>query len=242
MQAHSNNILFVIPARGGSKGIPQKNIKPLLQKPLIQYSIDVALQLSNPQHICVSTDDEQIAACASNCGVAVPFMRPIDLATDTATTYDVLLHAVKHYHEKGINFTTLVLLQPTSPFRTAQQVAQAIEVFNNNKEADMVVSVCKSSINPYYNLFEESADGLLHLSKPGNITRRQDAPDAYYYNGAIYVIRVSSLLQMPLHKFGKIIKMEMDELTSIDIDTPLDWAWAEFVLEKNFLAAKHANI
>ena len=121
--------LYVIPARGGSKGIPGKNIKPLCGKPLIAYSIEVARALADDCDICLSTDSQQIADVAKNMGLEVPFMRPDYLATDKSGTYEVLLHAVQFYADKGIHYDTLVLLQPTSPFRTAADVQRAIDAY-----------------------------------------------------------------------------------------------------------------
>ena len=109
-----NGFLYVIPARGGSKGIPHKNIKLLHGKPLIYYSIDIARSLTNDEHICVSTDDEEIIKVVSDYGLKVPFVRPRELANDTASTNDVLIHALKYYESIGKNYTAIVLLQPTS--------------------------------------------------------------------------------------------------------------------------------
>jgi CMP-N,N'-diacetyllegionaminic acid synthase len=225
--------LVIIPARGGSKGILQKNIKLLNQKPLIVYTIEAALEIFSSNQICVSTDDKDIAACATEFKASVPFIRPAKLATDISGSYDVLLHAIEFYKNLGQNFETLVLLQPTSPFRNSKHIQAAINLYN--PAIDMVVSVCNSKYNPYYNLFEENEAGFLAQSKPSNIVRRQDAPNTYFYNGAIYVINVKTLLQKPLHQFKHIIKYEMDEISSTDIDTPLDWAWAEFLIQKNYI-------
>jgi len=224
-----NTILYLIPARGGSKGIPGKNIKPLAGKPLIYYSIDVARQLTTDDNICVSTDSEEIKNAVEDHNLHVPFIRPAELATDQSGTYEVLLHAINFYKEKGKDYKTLVLLQPTSPFRTSQQVKAARDLFN--EELDMVVSVTESKNNPYYNLFEEDHNGFLHKSKDGSFTRRQDCPHVYAYNGAIYVINVASLLQKPTHQFTKIKKYIMDEHSSIDLDTPNDWTLAEILIE-----------
>ena len=113
-------ILYIIPARGGSKGIPHKNIKPLNGKPLIYYTIDVARQLTSDENICVSSDDAEIIQAVEDYGLKVPFKRPDHLSTDTATTNDVLLHALNFYQSKGINYEVIILLQPTSPLRTVQ--------------------------------------------------------------------------------------------------------------------------
>ena len=219
------NFLFVIPARGGSKGIPKKNIKHLRNKPLIQYSLEVAMQLTEIEHVCVSTDDDEIIDTLKSLDYKVPFKRPSHLATDDANTRDVLLHALDYYSDRGKHYDAIVLLQPTSPFRTSNQVKAAIQSFTTG--IDMVVSVKETSANPYYNLFEENNNGYLEVSKKGAFTRRQDCPKVYEFNGAIYVIDVESLKQKPISEFTRIVKYEMSEETSIDLDTPFDWMIAE---------------
>lgn len=221
-------ILVIIPARGGSKGIPHKNIKPLAGKPLIHYTIDVARQIVADEDICVSTDDSEIFQCVEEYGLKVPFVRPEELATDTAGTYEVLLHALNFYEQQGKQFDIVLLLQNTSPFRTANQVKEALALYQS--DIDMVVSVKECSANPYYCVFEENQDGYLNICKgDGNITRRQDAPKVYEYNGAIYAINPQSLKQMPLNKFSRRIKYVMDEQSSLDLDTMNDWRMAELI-------------
>ena len=224
-------ILVIIPARGGSKGIPHKNIKPLAGKPLIHYTIDVARQIVTDEDICVSTDDQEIIKCVENYGLKVPFVRPAELATDTAGTYEVLLHALDFYEKQGKYFDTVILLQNTSPFRTAEQVKEAIQLYKDG--IDMVVSVKECPANPYYCVFEENKDGYLHVCKgDGKITRRQDAPKVYEYNGAIYIINSKSLKQMPLYAFPHKVKYVMDAKSSIDLDTMFDWNMAEMTIKE----------
>ena len=221
--------VFVIPARGGSKGIPGKNIKPLCGKPLIAYSVEVARQLADDRDICVTTDDERIAQVVKNMGLDVPFMRPDYLATDGCGTYEVLLHAVKFYEELGRDYDTLVLLQPTSPMRTAEDVQAAIDAYT--PDIDMVVTVTEAASNPYYNCYETDENGFLHISKgDGCYTRRQDAPKAWEYNGAVYVINIESLKKGPLGSFRRRKMVEMSRERSVDLDTPLDWMVAEAIM------------
>ena len=221
--------LFVIPARGGSKGIPGKNIKPLGGKPLIAYSVEVARQLAPDSDICVSTDAPAIADVVREMGLEVPFMRPDYLATDNCGTYEVLLHAVKFFEKLGRRYDTMVLLQPTSPLRTADDVRRCLEAYTS--DVDMVVTVVEAASNPYYNCYETDSDGFLHISKgDGSYVRRQDAPKAWEYNGAVYVINIDSLKQMPLSKFPRRRMVEMERSRSIDLDTPLDWIVAEAVV------------
>lgn len=220
--------LFIIPARGGSKGIPQKNIKQLNGKPLIAYTIDAAREVVADKHICVSTDDDDFIKIIEDYGLKVPFKRPAALATDYATTEDVLLHAISYYRNLGIEYDTIVLLQATSPLRTGKHIKEALALYE--KQLDMVVSVKETSANPYYVLFEEDEKGYLQKSKKGNFTRRQDCPRVWEYNGAIYVINIKSLDAMSYTNFKKIKKYEMDEFSSIDIDSPLDWKIVEMIL------------
>lgn len=224
-------ILVVIPARGGSKGVPLKNIKPLAGKPLIHYTIEAAREVFDDSKIYVSTDSLEIKNCVEKTGLKVPFIRPAELATDTSGSYEVLLHAVGY--AESVNFfpDTLVLLQPTSPFRKANHIRQALEFFDDSCE--MVVSVKETSVNPYYLLFEENSEGFLVKSKSGKFTRRQDCPKVWELNGAIYVINVKQLKAKPLSEFSSIRKFEMDAFSSHDIDTMIDWKLAEMLINEN---------
>jgi N-acylneuraminate cytidylyltransferase len=222
-------ILYVIPARGGSKGIPHKNIKPLNGKPLIYYSIDVARQLTTDENICVSTDDDEIIEVVERYGLKVPFKRPDYLATDTATTNDVLLHAIDFYESNGIYYDVLVLLQPTSPLRKASQVEKALSLYNDS--LDMVVSVKESHAASV--ICKENENGFLEFCFNKSGLRRQDTSSYYEYNGAIYIINIERLKEKSLSGFTKIKKYVMDELSSVDIDIPLDWIITEEIIKLN---------
>lgn len=228
------NTLFIIPARGGSKGIKGKNIKSLGGKPLIHYSIDIARTFTSDENICLTSDSDEIISCAKALGLSVPFIRPAELSNDTAGSYEVLLHALEFYESKGKNYQWVCLLQPTSPFRKPAHIKEAISLLNDS--LDMVVSVCESSLNPYFNLFEEDKDGFLRRSKESNCVRRQDCPPVYEYNGSIYIINTNSLKKYSsFREFQKIKKYVMEDLYSVDLDTPMDWAYAEFLIEKSYL-------
>lgn len=220
------NTLFIIPARGGSKGIPGKNIKEFCGKPLICDAIDQARAFTDDAHICLTTDSEKIRRVAEDYGLAVPFLRPAELSTDTAGSREVMLHALDFHESLGQKIDRIVLLQPTSPLRTVDDIRGAMELYT--PDCDMVVSVKEAATNPYYNAFEPDADGLLHISKgPGTYTRRQDAPKVYEYNGAVYVINPASLRAMPMGLFPRRIPYVMPSARSIDLDTPTDWLVAE---------------
>jgi len=226
--------LVVIPARGGSKGIPRKNIKPLNGKPLIEYAIDIARKIVSDEDICVSTDDDEIIKVVENYGLKVAFKRPDSLATDTSGTYEVLLHALSFYEKIGREYDAIILLQTTSPFRTTTHIREALSLYS--KDVDMVVSVKESEANPYYNCFEEGLDGLLHICKGnGQYVRRQDAPKVYQYNGAIYIINADSLKRSPLSQFAKRVKYIMDDVHSIDLDTMTDWYVAEMMIKEHII-------
>ena len=223
--------LIVIPARGGSKGVPRKNIKVLGDKPLIQYTIDAAKGVFDDEFICVSTDDFEIKSVVEQLGLKVPFLRPNELASDTAGTYEVLLHAISYYESKGYFPDTLILLQPTSPFRTSAHIKEALKLYHES--IDMVVSVKETKANPYYILFEEDRNGYLKKTKEANFTRRQDCPKVWEYNGAIYIINVKALKEKTISQFTKVCKFEMDETSSHDIDTLLDWRIAKLIIKKD---------
>ena len=225
-------ILVIIPARGGSKGIPHKNIKPLNGKPLIHYTIDEAREIVGDEDICVSTDDPEIIKCVDDYGLKVPFVRPEELATDTAGTYEVLLHALNFYEKQGRHYDVVLLLQNTSPFRKAEQIKEALKLYT--PDVDMVVSVKECAANPYYCVFEENSEGYLHVCKgEGNIFRRQDAPKVYEYNGAIYIMNAEKLKTTHMHKMQKRVKYVMDDLSSFDLDTMWDWEMAERIAAQN---------
>lgn len=222
--------LFIIPARGGSKGLPRKNILPLGGKALICHSIDAARGLSDDCHICVSTDDAEIGKVVRDYGLTLPFVRPAELASDTADSREVLLHAWDFYQRQaGRSYSRICLLQPTSPLRTARHIEEALQLWQD--DLDMVVSVRESKANPYFNLFEEEG-GYLKKSKSGNYLRRQDAPPVWEYNGAIYIIRPAVLQSLPIAQFGKVRKYVMSEADSVDLDTELDYRLLQQLFEK----------
>lgn len=219
--------LFIIPARGGSKGIPGKNIRPFCGRPLITLAIDGAMACcDDPARIILSTDSPEIAAVAAEHGLPVPYMRPAHLASDTAPTRDALLHAMDWADAEGIDYDCVVLLQPTSPLRRAEDISGAMALYT--PEVDMVVSVTPADANPYYNLFEADDRGFLHVSKgDGSYTRRQDAPPVWEYNGAVYVINPQSLRKTLMSRMERIVPYPMPRERSADLDTLSQWAAAE---------------
>lgn len=224
-------MLFLIPARGGSKGVPGKNLRPLGGVPLIAYTIRTALSVAPKScRVVVSTDSEEIAAIARKEGAEVPFIRPGILATDTASSRNVILHACDALGHNG----PVVLLQPTSPFRKQADIRKAISLFEKERP-DMVVTVKPAATNPYYNAYETATDGTLKISKgDGLLTRRQDAPPVWEIDGSVYVIDQQSLRQYPsLALMPRILPIENSVRYNIDIDTMLDLGLAELILREN---------
>lgn len=219
-------LLCIIPARRDSKGIPGKNWKLLKGKPLIGYSIETALQSKSISKICVSTNSADVIDIVKNqYHLEIPFIRPEAISQDNASSHDVLLHALDHYEQNGETFDAILLLQPTSPFRKIDHLNDCIELFQKSN-CEMVVSVCETSLNPYYNLYNET-NGFIHRSIQSNFTRRQDCPITYLINGSIYIISVDALKKKQIHEMEKVVKFVMPEEYSIDLDSPLDWENAE---------------
>lgn len=229
--------LYLIPARGGSKGIPGKNIKLLGGIPLIAHSIRHALDAgASPEDVIVTTDSEEIAAIAREYGASTPFLRPAELATDKSSSRDAILHALDFMEKGGRSYDAVVLLQPTSPLRRPDDIRNACKAYGegvaNARSASempgMAVSVAEARTNPYYSAFETDENGFLHISKgDGRYTRRQDAPKVWEFNGAVYVISPQALRLNEISSLPNIIPVEMPAERSLDLDTPADWERAE---------------
>ena len=201
----------------------------LAGRPLIQYSIDAARGVADDADICVSTDSEEIAAVVRGLGLEVPFMRPAELSGDASGSREVMLHALDFFRDRGRAYDRIVLLQPTSPMRTSADVRGALELWC--PDTQMVVSVCEAATNPYYTAYETDADGYLHISKgDGLYTTRQACPKVWEYNGAVYVISVDALRQMPLGAMTRRVPFIMPRERSLDLDTPIDWMVAEALM------------
>lgn len=225
-------ILGIIPARGGSKGVPGKNSKLLGEKPLLAYSAEAALQAQFLTKTILSSDDETIQAIATTYGVEVPFVRPAALATDTTSSIDVVKHAVEYLESKGEYFDAVCLLQPTSPFRKKGFVDQAIQKFIAD-EADALVTVLPvpHEFNPHW-VFEPDEKGLLRIATGEKeiITRRQELPKAFFRDGSLYITKVSVVKQGSFYG-EKLSYLESNPDFYVNIDTPQDWIKAEEKLE-----------
>lgn len=226
-------ILAIIPARGGSKGVPNKNNKLLGDKPLIGYSIEQAIASNSFAKIVVSTDDDLIAQIATDFGAEVPFIRPAYLASDTASSIAVVQHAVQFLASKKEFFDAVCLLQPTSPFREKGFINKAIEQFISTN-ADALVSVLSvpKEFNPHW-VFEPNNDGMLQIATGEKeiIKRRQELPPAFFRDGAIYLTKIACI-EMGNFYGEKLTYLESNPTFYVNIDTMEDWKKAEGILPK----------
>ncbi len=231
------NSIFIIPARKGSKGMPNKNVRSLFGRPLISYSIEYAISVSTPKDIiCVTSDDERIEKITNKYNQVQFIKRPKVLAKDKSSMESVINHVVKLYEKNRISFESIVLLQPTSPIRKASDFSKIKKKFKNT--VDMVVSVKKAKENPYYLLYEEDKNGYLYKSKVSKTIRRQDAPIVYCLNGSFFMIRTNSLKKKSILDFSKILKVEMPPERSIDIDNESDWNYLSFLINSKKIKLK----
>lgn len=225
-----HKVVCVIPARGGSKGVPRKNIKQLAGKPLIAYTIEQALQSQYIDRIIVSTEDNEIAEISKHYGAEVPFIRPVALSGDQVATVDVLLHTIKWLEEEEkYDFDIFVLLHTTTPLRAVKDIDSCIEMLKDTK-ADNIFSVTESHRNPYFNMVEITPNGKVQLSKKGSFSSRQSAPKVYDMNASIYV-----WWKDILKREGKIFLngsqvYVMSKERSIDIDDNIDFKIAEIMM------------
>ena len=224
--------IATICARGGSKGLPGKNIRLFDGKPLVVHTIDQALACPLIDAVYVSTDDETIPPVAPAPGAKVPYMRPAELATDQAAKLPVIEHLVQHLESLGQSITRIVDLQPTSPLREVSDITAALAA---HPQAPLVMSVREAADNPYFNLVETGADGWAHLCKGGGNTRRQDAPDVHALNGSIYVWQRVALSHAAVHGLWSVDigVYVMPRWKSVDIDDLEDFEYAEWLIARH---------
>lgn len=219
-------VLGIIPARGGSKGVPGKNIRDVYGKPLIAHTIQAGVSASVVNSVVVSTDDEDIAQVAKKYGARVPFMRPSELATDEAPTAPVITHTLERLENGGEEYETFVLLQPTSPLRTKEHIEEAYSIYQDS-DYDSVISVY-----PTHNTrWKRTPDGVKKINYTDTAKRRQDRDPEYVTNGAIYITNVDQFLQAGKIIAGKTELYEMNEIDSVDIDTSFDLWLAQNIFE-----------
>ena len=221
--------IAIIPARSGSKGLKDKNIKMLKGKPLLAYTVEAALNSGVFDCVHVSTDSEGYAAIAREYGADVPFLRDAELASDTAGTWDMVRAVVRKYQELGKEFDNVTLLQPTSPLRDAADIQRAISIFEE-KGADSVVSVCEVDHSPKIcNTLGEN-DSMEDFIDTKTVGRRQDLETFYRINGAIYIQKMEVLMEEKNLYGPKSYAYIMNKLHSLDIDDAFDFMVAETVM------------
>ena len=224
-------LVALIPARGGSKRIPGKNLTLLEGKPLIFWTLDALRESGLACEVVISTDSEKIANACREYGYPVDWLRPPELSTDSASSVDVALHAIEHYEKEGINFEELILLQPTSPLRSPESILGAYETFK--KEGNMpLVSISPIKDHPMWAVKIIEGRGLRFMESNGFMLRSQELPQAYSLNGSIYITKVIDLRKnltfVPEPFTPYVISSSIE---SIDIDDPEDLSFASYLLQ-----------
>lgn len=226
-------ILAIIPARGGSKGVLRKNIRPLGHKPLIAWTIEAAKKSKYISELIVSSEDDEIIEVAARFGAKVPFKRPEDLARDDTPGIESIKHAVNFYLDRNMTFDYVVCLQCTSPFRTNDDIDTAIE-YCINSGCDSVVSVCECEHNPHWMVKVEN-DGCIepYVDNLGSYVCRQDLPKVYRLNGAIYVAKPELILKSGSWYNQNSKAFIMNSERSLDIDTMSNFNLAEIMISNH---------
>lgn len=232
---NGKSVIAIIPARGGSKGLPGKNIKKLCGKPLIAWSIEAGLGSQYIDEVMVTTDSEEIARVAREFGASVPFMRPTELASDTSTSMDAIKHALDFYENKlHKSFDYIVLLEPTSPLRVKEDIDNAIERLLENPPATAVVGICKTeSQNPAF-LVKKNINNFLvgYENADMKILRRQDISDVYFFEGSVYVSHTDTLRTKNTFYHENTLGYEFPKWKSIEIDDLDDFIMVEALMQQ----------
>jgi len=225
-------VLGLITARGGSKGVPRKNIRPLCGKPLLAYTAETALQAKNLARVVLSTEDEEIAEVGRNCGLAVPFMRPVELASDSTPSLAVVEHALLTLEESGEFFDAVCLLQPTNPLRRSSDIDACVNLLSAS-DADSVVSLLPvpHEYNPHWVYWMKGNGEGSHLTlvtgETSPISRRQDLPPAFHRDGSVYVTRRDTVINKESLYGEHLLGYVIDPQFSANIDTEADWETVE---------------
>lgn len=226
-------VLGVIPARGGSKGLPGKNLRPLLGKPLIAWSVEQARAAATIDDVIVSTDDAEIARVAAAAGAEVPFMRPAELAVDTAPTFPVLKHALDWLAARGRRYDYLALIEATSPLREAGDLDRALALLDSRDDADSIVAVAEVDTQHPEFLVRIGADGLLtpYLRDRVKVLRRQDLDLLHYLSGTLYISRVDALLREQTFYHERTLPYPVPKHKCHEIDDLTDFIVVEALLD-----------
>lgn len=224
------SILCIIPARGGSKGLPGKNIRDLAGEPLISHSINVAKSSNMFDEIMVNTDSDDIAIIAKQYGASVPFIRPAELAGDKSQIMDTYLFTIEYYRKKGIYFDAVMVLLPTAPLRNVEDIVGAINLMKSRK-ADSVVTVCEVDHPPFWmNTLEDDCSMKTFFKEEYRHKNRQELPTYYRINGAIYLAMTETLIRDRDWYSSEVYAYKMPRERSVDIDSVLDFKIAEMII------------
>lgn len=225
-------VLGLVPARGGSKGVPRKNIRELNGRPLLSYTAESALASKLLDRVVLTTDDDEIASIGRRCGLEVPFRRPQSLAQDETPMLPVVQHALSFFAERGYEFDAVFLLQPVTPFRSTTDIDSCVDLMIKSG-ADTIISVLKvpERFNPLFVYFENSSGGLEYaLGAQTRIIRRQQAPTSFVREGSVYLTKTKTILECN-SIFGKVIRgYQIADEDSVNIDSEEDWRLAERIL------------
>lgn len=228
-------ILGIIPARGGSKGLPRKNLKPLCSKPLIAWTIEQALASKYLDKVIVSTEDKEIAEVSKQFGAEVPFIRPKELATDEAKSSDVIIHALNWFKKTTQKFDYLALLEPTSPLREKDDIDKCIELLIDNKVAKSIVSVSRlESAHPEFNVIIDKKNNFIRKmdgSDNFRVLRRQDLLDVYFFDGTIYVSEAETFLKKKTFYHDRTLAYIVPRWKSFEVDEMFDLICIEAILK-----------
>lgn len=229
----NKTFLAIIPARGGSKGLPRKNVKKLCGKPLIVWSIEAGLKSNYVDELIVSTDDKEIVEIATKYGAKVPFLRPDYLASDTATSFDAVKHTIDYYkNELGKEFDYIVLLEPTSPLRESDDIDSAIKKLLHSN-ADSIVGISKTEDqNPAFLILKDDSNYISgYENKEMKVLRRQDISDVYFFEGTIYISKIEVLLNKKSFYHKNTIGYEVPKYKSLEIDDMDDFIMVEAIMK-----------
>lgn len=225
------HVLGIVPARGGSKGLPGKNTKLLYGKPLIGWTIETALRSSYLDEVMVTTDSPEIAEVAKKCGASIPFLRPPELAQDSSATIDAIVHAIDFYKQHGRNFDFICLLEPTSPLREQEDIDRPLEILMTGS-ADAIVGISKTiGTNPAFLVTLDTDGRLQYLDKNSRTLRRQDIPDVYFFEGTIYFSKTDILLNKKTFYHANTIGYEVPKWKSLEIDDIWDFVMVEAIMK-----------
>lgn len=229
-----NSVLGIIPARGGSKGLPRKNILPLLGKPLIAWTIEQAKASKYIDRVIVTTDDEEIAEISRRCGAEVPFVRPSHLAADTTSPVDVISHTLSFFEDIGTYFDYFAYLEPTSPLRDTEDIDSAFQMLISNQEAESIVGVSKvESTHPCFLVRLEKGFLISYLNGQIEIKRRQDLDALYFFEGSLYISKTESFKSRKTYYHDKALGYIVPKWKSFEIDD-----YSDFIIIEALLKAK----